>query len=103
MYFANTTVGLSGTLKDCSGTSSGCLNWYEQFDLDRMTLHLVWMRGTEADLEGGRLSLMDNAVTASPSIKENGAVLNHMETMLEPCVHGVKGSWGLEPTKGMVC
>lgn len=45
-------------------------------------------------MEGGRVSLMDNAVTASPSIKENDTAAV-WPTCSNPVFMDLKGSWGL--------
>lgn len=56
-------------------------------------------RGTETEMEEGRVSVMDNAVTANPSIKENDTA--GFRPTWKPCLYPVcvdlKGSWGLHP------
>lgn len=63
----------------------------------------VWIRGTETEVEGVRVGLMDIAVTARPSIKENDAA--EFWPTLRPGLdsEGLKGSWDLNPTRGTIC
>ncbi len=52
-------------------------------------------------MERGAVSLMDNAVTVSPSIKENDTAV-FWPSCLNPVNMDLRGSWGVDPGMGKV-